>query len=268
VDEDPTKQITKLVWSLGNYEAIARRTMPAAMQLVDAAGVAEGDEVLDVATGSGNVAIHAAQRGAVVKACDLTPAMIDLARARAEREGVRIEAVEGDAEDLPYEDGSFDHVFSTFGAMFAPRPEVAAAELFRVTRPGGLVGMANWAPDGLFGHQTRLLQSYAPGGVPGPDPMMWGDPDVVAERLGPLATEVEVTRLSAVHEYESWDAVREDYETNLGPAIALRNVLDPDAYEEMMGRLRDLYTAANRSGGERFVLDAEYLQVIARKPQA
>ncbi|HEX2241312.1 MAG TPA: class I SAM-dependent methyltransferase, partial [Actinomycetota bacterium] len=109
---DPTKEITKLIWSLGNYDEIAKNTMPAAIHLVEGVGVGEGDEVLDVATGSGNVALLAAQRGAIVSACDLTPAMVELAGSRFVSAGVSVDVIEADAEELPYEDDRFDFVLS------------------------------------------------------------------------------------------------------------------------------------------------------------
>jgi ubiquinone/menaquinone biosynthesis C-methylase UbiE len=262
---DPTKEITKLVWSQGNYEEVAKRTIAAATSLVDAAAVSDGDKVLDVATGSGNVAILCAQRGAVVSASDITPAMIELARARAERDGLEIDVREADAEELPYEDGTFDHVFSVFGAMFAPRPAVAAAEMFRVAKPGGLVGMANWAPGGLIGRQSQIFMSAAPGGPPDIDPLSWGTDDAVVERFGPDADKVETAHLSIREEYESLDAVIGYYETNLGPMILLKQAIEAPRYEEMMQELRDLYASFNQATDGSVVVDAEYLQVIARK---
>ncbi|MFN2525284.1 MAG: class I SAM-dependent methyltransferase [Actinomycetota bacterium] len=266
-ETDPAKEVTKLIWSLGNYEEVARTTLPAANELVATVGVDDGDEVLDVATGSGNVALLAAQRGARVSACDLTPAMLELARRRASSDGQSIELSEGDAESLPYVDNRFDHVLSTFGAMFAPRPEVAAAELFRVAKPGGTIGMANWTPDGLLGRQGQIMQAYAPGEQPEVDPMSWGIEEAVAQRLGPHAESVETSRLYIREEYESWDEFVSYYETDLGPAIALKQVLEPHRYAEMMERLRELYESFNQSEGGRIVADSEYLQVIARKPR-
>jgi ribosomal protein L17 len=137
------------MWSEGNYPAIAEVLMPVARALVDACAISAGQEVLDVAAGTGNVAVVAAEEGASVVASDLTPTLIDLGRARSAEAGLDIEWVEADAEALPFEDARFDCVTSTFGAMFAPRPEVVARELFRVVRPGNTVGMANWTPEGF-----------------------------------------------------------------------------------------------------------------------
>lgn len=262
---DPLKEITKVLWSLGNYNEIAKVSMPAAMQLVDAAGVDDGHEVLDVATGNGNVALLAAQRGALVSACDITPAMLELAADRAESEHVKIELVEADVESLPYEDDRFDFVLSTFGAMFATDPSAAASEMFRVARPGGTVGMASWTPDGLMGKQLALMTSYAPGGGLGPDPTIWGTEEGLRERLAPHAESMEIMALSLRLEYESWDELVAFNKANLGPAIALKEALEPERYEEMFTKLRALYDSYNQTEDDRIVADGEYLQVLARK---
>lgn len=264
--DDATKEITKLIWSSGNYEEIAKQTMAAATSLVDAAGVSQGDRVLDVATGSGNVAILSAQRGAQVSACDLTPAMVELARARADREGIEIDVKEGDAEALPFEDAGFDRVFSVFGAMFAPQPDIAAAEMFRVAKPGGIVGMANWVPEGVIGRQAEIMMAVAPGGPPESNPLTWGTDDAVAERFGPHADRIETARLSVREEYDSIDDLVSFIETNLGPAILIKQVVEPDVYATMINDLRALYESYNQGTDGRIVVDAEYLQVLARKP--
>ena len=134
VDPEPFKQVARMLWSLGNYEEIAKNGEPAARELVDACKARPGVELLDVAAGNGNVAIAAAWRGASVVASDLTPAMVELGRQRSTADGVEIEWLEADVEELPFENDRFDIVTSAFGAMFAPRPEVVARELFRVTR--------------------------------------------------------------------------------------------------------------------------------------
>ena len=266
MDPESAKQITKMLWSVGDYTEVAKLTMPPAVDLVDAAVIAEGQTVLDIGTGSGNVAVLAAQRGAIVSACDLTPSMVELARSRAEHEGLEIDVVEGDAEALPYPADSFDIVLSVFGVMFAPRPEIAAAEMFRVAKPGGVVGMANWTPEGFSGRQIKLLTSYAPGGAASESgAMAWGTEDAVTERLGPHAGSIETARLFSRVERDSWEAALAHAEDNSGPVVMMKQMLDDETYAKMIGELKEVFDEFNQAADGSLVIDSEYLRVIARK---
>ncbi len=171
------KDAMKWMWSLGDYRELAERLEPHAEALAAACGIRPASEVLDVAAGNGNFAAAAARRGARVTACDLTPRMVALGRERSQAEGLAIQWLEADAEDLPFPDDRFEVVASVFGAMFTPQPERVAAELFRVARPGGRVAMANYADSGFLGRISELLAGYAP---PRPaemaSPFAWGDP--------------------------------------------------------------------------------------------
>src|SRR5687768_9946457 len=160
LDVTGIKQAQRAMWSAGDYPEIAQRIESAAEHVVERAGVEPGHDVLDVATGSGNVALLCAQRGARVTGLDLTPELFEAARRRAAAAGVQCEWVEGDAEDLPYGDGSFDRVLSTFGVMFAPRQERAAAELVRVARPGARIVVAAWTPEGGNGQMFKTVASH------------------------------------------------------------------------------------------------------------
>jgi len=162
VDFGPIKEMTKAMWSLGDYSLLAKQLEEAARQLVDACVISSGQEVLDVAAGNGNCAIAAARKGAHVVASDLTPTMVQLGQARTAAEGQDIEWVEADAEDLSFEAGRFDCVTSVFGAMIAPRPEIVASEMFRVAKPGGTVGMANWTPGSLTKKMGEVASRYSP----------------------------------------------------------------------------------------------------------
>src|ERR687891_329636 len=191
MDVDAIKQRQAYVWAQGNYTALSGRLQPAAEALADACAVSAGQEVLDVGAGDGNFALACAREGASVVACDISPGMVERGRARSEREGYDVEWVEGDAEALPFEDARFDCVGSVFAAFFAPRPEVAARELFRVVRPGNTVGLTAWTPEGFFGRLQVLVQGFAPLPDGLPLPQEWGDEETARARLDGLAGHVE-----------------------------------------------------------------------------
>jgi ubiquinone/menaquinone biosynthesis C-methylase UbiE len=265
VDFAELKDRTRAAWSLGNYSEVARLIEPAARELVEECGIAEGQEVLDVAAGNGNVAVLAARRGAKVVASDLTPAMVELGRARSEHEGLAIEWTEADAEELPFEDGRFDCVTSVLGAMFAPRPARVGAELFRVTMPGGLVGMANWTPSGYMGEMLALNREFEtmPAGL---EPATeWGREDVVAERFAELAAEVRCLPRRVPFRFESLDAMSDWFEENAGPSQAARKSLSRADYEALRRRLGEVVDRHNAAADGSVAIDAPYLLVVARK---
>jgi SAM-dependent methyltransferase len=266
-DVQPVKDIQKLMWSLGDYREVARQAEPTAVALVEACGVGPGMEVLDVAAGTGNVAVAAARRGARVVALDLTPRMVELGRERSAAEGLAIQWVEADAEDLPFDDGRFDVAASTFGVMFAPRPQVAAAELFRVVSSGGTVGLASWTPQGFFGRLIDISAGYAPPRPEGiPSPLAWGEPEVVRARLAELAVSVEIQPRMAPIRFDSKQAARDFQQRYNGPLIALRNILPPERYDALLAQLDQLADQFNHATDGTVAIDAEYLLVVARKP--
>jgi SAM-dependent methyltransferase len=268
MDPEPLKQITKVLWSLGDYTEIARASEAPARELVDACKARPGIDLLDVAAGNGNVAIFAAWRGATVAASDLTPAMVELGRQRSAAEGVDIEWREADVEALPFEDESFDVVTSAFGAMFAPRPEVAASEMFRVLRPRGTVGMVNWTPAGFFGRLVAWMGGYSPAGqTEMPSPMAWGDPVVVRERLSGLAGSVRCETKMARFTFASQDDMLTLFQENLGPMVALKNIISEETYSEMLDGFKKLIPEFDQ-GGDEVVIDSEYMLVTAEKPSA
>ncbi len=192
-DATPMKDAVRWMWSLGDYGALAEYLEPHAIELAHRCGIHPGTEVLDVAAGNGNFAIAAARLGATVVATDLTPAMVELGRARTRDLGLAIEWHEADAEELPFPEARFDVVASVFGAMFAPRPEQVAAELFRVARTGGRVVMANYGPNGFLARFTGLLAAYGPAPPPGmPSAFDWGDRDEVHRRFAGRTSAIEV----------------------------------------------------------------------------
>ena len=165
----------KAIWMAGDFGQIAKFTEPTAAAFIKRRGLKQGMQVLDAACGTGNAAIPAAKAGAYVTGVDIAPNLLEAARERARRERLNIRFDEGDVEALPYADASFDLVVSMFGAIFAPRPERAAAELIRVCRPGGQIAMANWTPGGFIGEQHEALARHLPAPPGRRNPIEWGD---------------------------------------------------------------------------------------------
>ncbi len=191
-DQDPFaefKAVQREGWGL--FTPLAQFTTPAAASLVAFAGVTGGQKVLDLACGTGVVAVTAARLGAQVSGLDLSPVLLEDARRNAELIGAAISFTEGDAEALPYADGEFDVVLSQFGHMFAPRPQLAVAEMLRVLRPGGRIAFSTWPPDLMVGRVFRSVAQYLPPPPGVAPPPAWGDPRVVQERLGEQVTDLE-----------------------------------------------------------------------------
>src|SRR5687767_14587077 len=214
------------MWSSGDYPSMVETfLLPLGPTLVAACGISEGMRVLDVAAGTGNASLPAAQRGADVTASDLTPELLDAGRARAEGEGLELEWVEADAENLPFDDQSFDIVMSSIGAMFAPRHQAVADELVRVCRPGGKIGLLSWTPEGMLGALFRTMGPFAPPPPPGAQPPpMWGSEDHLAELFGDRVDWqtlerdlLEITAFQRPHDYG------EHFKERYGPTIAARN---------------------------------------------
>lgn len=267
-DGEQIKQRQRAMWSAGDYPEIARTIEPVSREVVAAAGVGEGDAVLDVATGSGNAALEAARRGARVTGLDLTPELLVTAGERAAAEHLAIAFVQGDAEALPFEDGSFDRVTSVFGAMFAPDQPRAAAELLRVCRPGGTVAVAAWTPDGLNGQLFATLGRHLP---PPPEgfspPIRWGMEEVVGELFA--GTEVTCERRPAQGSVraDSIDAWLDYTERVLGPTVLAKRALEPQgAWPQVRADLAALYARHNEASDGTLLAHPAYLLTVVRKP--
>jgi SAM-dependent methyltransferase len=265
MDVDAIKERNRQIWGLGDYGALSEALRPAAEALADACAVSAGQEVLDVGAGTGNFASACAREGASVVASDLSPGMIELGRARTEAEGYDVEWVQADVEDLPFEDGRFDCVGSAFGAFIAPRPEVAAAEMFRVVRPGGTVGMAVWTADGFFGDLSALGQRFNPTPEGLGRPQEWGEEATARARLEPLASHVDVEPGTVTFEGESPEALAEEMAASSPPYAAAREGLPPEQYEELTRDTLELMRrwSNDDEGGVR--IDVDYLLLVARK---
>jgi SAM-dependent methyltransferase len=252
------------VWGLGDYAVLARRLEPAATALCDACAVSAGQEVLDVGAGNGNFTVACAREGASVVASDISPGMIELGRARTEEEGFDVEWVEADVEALPFEDARFDCAGSVFAAFFAPRPEVAAAELFRVVRPGNTVGLTAWTPDGFFGGLQAVVQRYVAIPDEFPLPQEWGDEETARARLDGLAGHVEVERHVLPLTADSPEAYAEEFAATAPTFAAARERLEEGEVEQLQRDLAEL--AREWGGGDGPIsIDAEYLVIVARK---
>jgi ubiquinone/menaquinone biosynthesis C-methylase UbiE len=219
------KQGARATWAAGDFPAIAERTLwEVGPRIVRAVGVEPGEAVLDVACGTGNAALRAAQAGGRVVGVDLTPELFDAGRRLAADAGVEIDWVQGDAEALPFDDESFDVVLSTFGCMFAPRHKVTAAELGRVLRPGGRLGITSWTPEGATGTFFKTVGSYLPPPSPlAQPPLSWGSEAHVAELFEGTGIELEFSRdFVTSAKFESTDAAIEFITTKFGPLIMAR----------------------------------------------
>jgi ubiquinone/menaquinone biosynthesis C-methylase UbiE len=268
LDVQGFKQAQRRTWSAGDYAELARMIESAAEHLVRAADVQAGRDVLDVATGSGNVALVAAVKGANVTGLDLTPELFVAARRRAGEAGVECEWIEGDAEALPHADDSFDHTLSAFGAMFAPRHEVAAAELVRVTKPGGTVAVAAWTPEGINGQMFKTVGSHMP--PPPPElkpPSMWGDEQYMRSLFEPLGVELYFELGVVEFEHDSIDSWLAYGEEKLGPMVMARAALEPQGkWEALRSDMRALYERENMNSDGSFHVEPEYLITVARLP--
>lgn len=264
-DIEGMKERTKFVWGLGDYSGTAERFVGAADHLARNAGVAEGQRVLDVAAGNGNLAAAAARRGADVVACDLSPVMVENGRARTSSEGLEVEWAEGDAEDLPFGGGAFDAALSVFGAFIAPRPEVASRELFRVVRPGGTVGMVTWRPAGFMGAFFEVTDRYAPRAPGVPAQAEWGREEVVRERFAPHSNEIEFDDGDVLWEFASageWQAFMERHSP---PFVAAKAVLPAEGFEQLMADVREVAEEHNSATDGTVRIPAPYLVIVARK---
>ena len=227
---DALKRRARSTWALGDYDAVAEGIWSAGDVVVRAVGVHSGDRVLDVACGTGNAATRAALAGGRVIGLDLTPELFVAARRRAAEAGVELTLVEGDAEDLPFGDASFDVVLSTFGVMFAPRHAVASAELARVLRPGGRIGLACWTPEGTVGKFFSTMARHVPPPPPiAEPPLLWGTEAHLRDIFAGTGVDLEVerTRIPLAPDVEPSEAI-DFYLTNFGPLVAARQALEPE----------------------------------------
>ncbi len=258
------KQKLTATWMSGDFGRIATSFESGAAQFVERLDLKPGVKVLDVACGTGNLAIPAACTGADVTGLDIVPDLIDQARKIADTLGVKARFDVGDAEAMPYDDGSFDVVMSMFGAMFAPRPDVVAGELKRVCKPGGLITMANWTPGGFIGQMFKITGKYVtpPAGMI--SPLLWGDEDTVSERLSNGIANLQLTRqtIDFVFPFGPADVV-EHFRQFYGPTLKAFESLDAVTRPALRAELEELWANNNTATDDTTFVSAEYLEVKA-----
>lgn len=255
----------KATWMAGDYDYFSRYMAQSAVEFLDRMPLQAGSTLLDVACGSGQLALAAARRGIQATGVDIATNSIQAARMRVVYEGPAVTFDEGDVEDLPYAEGSFDAVATLFGAMFAPRPELAASEMMRVAKPGGLIAMANWTAQGFIGKMFKVISRFIePPGMP--SPLLWGDEATVAERFGMGVEDLRMTRVNYTFDYPFPPAeVVEFFRQYYGPANLGFASLGASEAAALRSELEELWSSHNMGGEERTIVPSEYLEVVARR---
>jgi len=262
-DLDQLKSRMKATWMAGDFAQIAHYSAPEAANFVGRIGITPGSKVLDVACGTGNTTIPAAKTGASVTGVDIATNLLEQAKTRADSEKLKVQFQEGDVEELPFPDHSFDVVLSMFGAMFAPRPEKVAAELIRVCKPGGVISMANWTPEGFVGKTFHATAKMVPP-PPVPAPVLWGDESVVRKRLGNGTKQVTCTRQNVHFVYpftpkETVDFFRKYF----GPTQMAFSRLDEEGQKVFAEQMESLWAEHNTAKDGTTAVKGEYLDVRA-----
>ncbi len=258
------KSRLKATWSAGDFGQIAKSYASGAEDFVRRLNLPPGAKVLDVACGTGGLALPAARQGAKVTGVDIAPNLIAQARENAEREGLKIQFDEGDAEALPYSDASFDTVVTMFGAMFAPRPELVAAELKRVCRTGGSIVMANWTPSGFIGQMFKIVSKHVPPPAGMPSPVLWGVAATVEERLREGISKLDTSERIMTFNFPFTPAqVVDCFRNYYGPTLKAFASLDQTGQASLTSDLEQHWRENNQATGGTTRVDAEYLEVIA-----
>lgn len=259
------KQRMKASWMAGDFGQIARKLANGAEEFIARLELKPGMRVLDVACGSGNQSIPAARTGATVTGMDIATNLLEQARGRAAEAGLKIQFDEGDAEQLPYGDGQFDVVLSMFGAMFAPRPEMVVSEFKRVCRPGGLLAMANWTPEGFVGKSFQVSGRHVPPPATVLPPVLWGKEEVVRERFG-SGVDLKMQKRMVLFDLElSPEGAVDFFREYFGPTKVAFSRLDAEGQTRMRNDLIALWMEHNVGDAQHVQIHAEYLEVHARR---
>jgi SAM-dependent methyltransferase len=262
------KSSMRNAWTAGDFGVVARTISGSAEALVARLAIPTGSHVLDIATGTGNVALPLARSGCIVTGVDIAPNLLVQARERAAAEGLAIQFDEGDAEALPYADASFDAVVTMFGAMFAPRPELVASECARVLKPGGRLAMANWNPASFTGKMFKVSSGHAPPPPGIAPPVLWGDDTTVRARLEPLFKDIHTTLIPVVFDLPMSPAgTVAFFRKYFGPTQVAFSRLDEPGQARFAAALEALWTEANTAPNptSHTLVPNEFLQVIATR---
>ncbi len=250
-------------WASGDFSVVASRIVLTSELLAENADLRPGWRVLDVACGNGNATLAAARSGTYAVGVDFVPALLEDGRVRAAAEGLDVEFHIGDAEDLPVEDGAFDAVLSVFGAMFAPRHDRTAAEIVRVTRPGGRVGLASWTPDGFIGAMFRTIARHVPPPAGLSSPMLWGTPEHLAEIFGPALADAQSTERVCTFRFASPEEFTAFFRRWYGPTLKAFDALDDDGRAALAHDLTELAREWDRHrDGHGIAIPATYLESV------
>ena len=255
----------KAAWSSGDYAVVGTTLQIVGEELCEALDLTAGSRVLDVAAGNGMVSLAAARRWCEVVSTDYVASLLERGRARALAEGLTIEFKEADAEALPFADSSFDAVVSTFGVMFTPNQDKAAAELLRVCRSGGQIGLANWTPDGFIGQMFKTLGKYLPPPAAAKSPMTWGTRARVSDMFGSAASWIKTESRHFNFRYRSAEHFIEIFRTYYGPMLKAFSALETSQQDDLESDLHDLIGRMNRADDETMIVPSEYLEIVIMK---
>ena len=256
------KQRQQATWASGDFAVIGVTLQIVGESLAEAADIRAGERVLDVAAGNGNATLAAARRFAAVTSTDYVPALLDKGRVRAAAEGLQVTFQVADAESLPFEDGSFDVVLSTFGAMFTPEHTRPAREMLRVVRSGGRIGLANWTPEGFIGQLFKVIGAYIPAPAGLKSPALWGTESHIMELFGAQAADICAVRRTFNFRYRSaahWIQIFRDF---YGPTHKAFAALDSARQDALAKDITALLDRCNTAGPASLVVPSEYLEVV------
>ena len=252
-------------WSSGNYAIVGTTLQIVGEELCEALDLRSTSKVLDVAAGNGMITLAAARRWCDVTSTDYVPALLEAGRTRAAAEGLSIDFIEADAENLPFDNDSFDTVVSTFGVMFTPNQDKAAAELLRVLKRRGHIGLANWTPEGFIGQVFKTLGKYLPPPTGARSPALWGTRARLTELFGSEASSIKAEPRTFNFRYRSPEHFLDVFKTFYGPVLKAFAALEPTKREELQDDLHALIGRMNRAGDGTMIVPSEYLEVVITK---